>query len=116
MAEGDLHSCLVGRDGGVWCRGNNAYGQLGNGSVAAVVSSAFTEVSGFTSGAQMVATGFYHSCALDSARGVWCWGYNQHGELGDGTATNRATPVRVYGLGADVQALAVGAYHSLRDH
>ena len=39
-----------------------------------------------------VATGNYHSCALDSGGSAWCWGFNQYGSLGDGTTTNRLRP------------------------
>ena len=32
---------------------------------------------------------------------VWAWGVNSHGQLGDGTSTNRLSPVRIEGYGAD---------------
>ena len=45
-----------------------------------------------------VALGYTHSCALLSDGVVKCWGRNALGQLGDGTATNRLTPVTVSGL------------------
>ena len=33
-----------------------------------------------------VSIGFLHHCALAVDGGVWCWGYNPLGELGDGTS------------------------------
>jgi alpha-tubulin suppressor-like RCC1 family protein len=45
--------------------------------------------------AAAIATGDAHTCALTNARGVKCWGFNQEGQLGDGTSVNRHVPVTV---------------------
>ncbi|MBG0738877.1 chromosome condensation regulator RCC1 [Paeniglutamicibacter antarcticus] len=37
------------------------------------------------------------SCAIDADKTAWCWGANDHGQLGDGTTTNRSVPVKVHG-------------------
>lgn len=61
----------------------------------------------------MIAAGAYHTVALKGDDGtVWAWGYNSHGELGDGTSTRRTTPVQVSGL-SDVTAIAAGVYHTV---
>jgi hypothetical protein len=33
-----------------------------------------------------------------AGNGIWCWGRNDHGQLGDGTNESHASPVRVLGL------------------
>jgi alpha-tubulin suppressor-like RCC1 family protein len=49
---------------------------------------------------------------LKSDGTVWAFGSNGSGQLGDGTATSRATPVQVSGL-TNVTAIAAGSVHSL---
>jgi alpha-tubulin suppressor-like RCC1 family protein len=50
--------------------------------------------------------------ALKSDGTVWTWGYNVDGKLGDGTNTDRATPLQVIGL-TNVVAIAGGGSHSM---
>jgi hypothetical protein len=69
------------------------------------------QVSGLT-GVQAIASGHSHNLALKSDGTVWAWGYNNAGQLGDGTYTERTTPVRVSGL-TGVQAIAAGGLHNL---
>ena len=68
-------------------------------------------VSGLT-GVVAIAGGYYHSLAVKSDGTVWAWGYNGAGQLGDGTTTNRLTPVPVSGL-TGVVAIAGGGCDSL---
>ena len=49
---------------------------------------------------------------MTSNGAVSCWGANADGELGDGTTTNRPTPVPVSGLSAGVVAVAAGQKHT----
>lgn len=59
-----------------------------------------------------VAAGAAHTCILTRAGGVWCFGDNHAGQLGDGTTTATAAPVAVSGLARDVIAIAAGWFHT----
>ncbi|MCN9243592.1 Ig-like domain repeat protein [Streptomyces sp. RY43-2] len=113
IAAGSFHSLALTTDGHVLAWGNNGYGQLGDG--ATTNRSTPVEVL-LPAGVQVTAIsgGQYHSLALTSDGRVFAWGYNAYGQLGDGTTTNRSTPVEVH-LPAGVQATAIsgGGYHSL---
>jgi len=41
--------------------------------------------------------GLAHTCGITTENRIYCWGYNILGQLGDGTLTNRSTPVKVVG-------------------
>ncbi|RKH89101.1 hypothetical protein D7Y21_11835 [Corallococcus sp. AB045] len=64
-----------------------------------------------SSGARLGAGG-YHSLALRQDGTAWACGRNVEGQLGDGTVTNRPTPVQVPGL-TGVAALAASHNHTL---
>ena len=71
------------------------------------------EVSGLGDSVVVALTaGWAHTCALTSAGAVLCWGSNADGQLGDGTTTNRLTPVEVSGLGSGVTAVSAAARHT----
>ena len=63
-------------------------------------------------GAVGVSAGDTHSIALLDSGEVWCWGDNQYGQLGDGTTSDSAEPVRTGALD-DIIEVSAGAYHSL---
>lgn len=109
IALGESHSCaLVG--GAVWCWGSNGLGQLGSNSTPASTSSP-VKVVGLPSTVQAIAAGAGQTCALSNG-GLFCWGWNGAGQLGDGTTIDRPTPIAVFGLSSGVQAVASGRAHT----
>ncbi|MFO7563278.1 MAG: hypothetical protein R6X02_11600 [Enhygromyxa sp.] len=58
-----------------------------------------------------IAAGLGHSCVLRENKTVACWGANSKGQLGDGTTSERSTPVTVPGV-VDAVELALGRSHS----
>jgi hypothetical protein len=57
-----------------------------------------------------ISTGGSHSLALKSDGSLWAWGYNLYGQVGDGTNTDRQTPVKIMD---DIMAVSAGGWHSL---
>jgi alpha-tubulin suppressor-like RCC1 family protein len=58
-----------------------------------------------------IAAGQFHCLALMRSGSVTAWGFNDYGQLGDGTRISRDVPVEVVGLTA-VTAVAVGTFDS----
>lgn len=112
ITTGWNHSCAMLDSGRVLCWGAGGDGQLGN-SVAAD-SDVPSWVAG-VSDADLLVAGAHHTCLRRSSMGggIFCFGRNTHGQLGDGSRTNRSTPVRAddtfLDYGSDV---AVGRRHT----
>ena len=108
VEAGGRHTCALLIDGTVWCWGKGGNGELGNGSTSD--SSVPVEVTGLPPTAQIAIGGTQisgnSSCALTVAGGVFCWGWNASGQLGDGNTTDSDIPVAVTGLGSGVLAIA----------
>ena len=118
LGAGRHHTCALTTAGGLKCWGQNNVGQLGDGQACGIVTCTTpVDVSGLSSGVAAVAAagGIVndgHTCAVTTAGGVKCWGDNNVGQLGDGTTTDRATPVDVSGLTSGVVAAAAGSSHT----
>ncbi len=106
ITAGGNHTCVVTTLGAAKCWGSNSKGQLGNNLLMDQVAP--TDVLGLESGVRSMSNSDQTSCALVTGGGVKCWGWNADGEVGDGTTTDRPTPVDVPGL-SNVKSLASSA-------
>lgn len=126
---GGAHACAVRRDGSVWCWGAGQQGQLGDGMFATnqvwpgsaddcrsapvgghldrpVAGRATVAPALRLPSATQVSAGWEHTCAVTHTGDVWCWGSNDHGQLGTGDTMNRAAPIQVEGIGGIAQVTA----------
>ena len=122
ISVGGFHACAVLEAGDVKCWGDNALGQLGNGSDSSI--SGPVAVSGLNEPTRTVAAGRYHTCAALESGAVKCWGGNESGEAGSSKSQRcsggldesngdcRLEPVIVEGLTGSVEKLSAGWYHT----
>ena len=90
VSAGGAHSCGVATSGAAYCWGYGLGGQVGTGQYSSPYESPAAVAGGlaFT----RVSAGEGHTCALTTSGLAYCWGYNNDGELGNGTRTQSATP------------------------
>lgn len=83
VSAGYAHNCVILGDGRITCWGSNLYGQLGPNAEAGVKPSPPVIVP-LDEPAQKIFAGREHSCAIGESGRVYCWGRNEHGQLGNG--------------------------------
>ena len=117
VSTGSTHSLALGSDGNAYAWGDNTYGKLGDGTTTprkTPVRVSKPEGTPTNFAYVQVSAGSNHSLALGSDGNAYAWGYNNYGQLGDGTYNNLYTPVMV-GKPADFAYVQVsaGGSHSL---
>ncbi len=95
VSAGNPHAIARRSNGSAWAWGRNNYGQLGD-NTTTNRSSPVSVVGGFFDWCQADAGG-NHNVAVRTSGTAWAWGQNNCGQLGDGTTTNRSSPVSVVG-------------------
>lgn len=109
VAAGGSHTCLLQTTGAVWCWGDGARGQLGDGGNKA--SSTPVLVKGLE-GVRQISAGDAHTCAIQNDNHVVCWGEGSSGQLGTGTEEGSPAPVPVTGLEEGVRQISAGWHHT----
>ena len=119
ISASSRHTCVIrGTERQVWCWGSNRYGELGNGesggdtAINVGSSTAIQAIVLEETNVQSVSAGHQFSCALLMDKTIKCWGQNQHGQLGVGTAGGISIiPVQVVGITNAISIIA-GRVHT----
>ena len=101
------HGCGRRANGDLYCWGDNRYGQIGDGTMAAPSIPVQTATVGTW---QDVATGDGSTCAVHANRSLWCWGRGADARTGLGTNADRLRPEQV-GTSFGWRQAALGAQH-----
>ena len=115
LGVGGSHACGIAVDGLAWCWGSNRWGAIGAGQVPynnfGASATKPTKVAGghrFTA----LASGGDYTCGLAEDGTARCWGYNSHGQLGDGgNESHSGVPTTVAG-GLKFTRLTAGTVHA----
>ena len=93
VTAGRASSCGLTSDGRAYCWGDNAFGEIGDGTTTGRLTP--VAVAGGLHFRQLTAG--FSTCGVTTDRLAYCWGQNLNGVLGDGTTAQRLTPVAVGG-------------------
>jgi len=120
VSLGDSHSAAITSEGRLFTWGYNYHGQLGDNTTTdrdtpTDITSQF-DLNGEETMIS-VSLGAYHSAALSSEGRLFVWGWNNYGQLGNGTTTDQMTPTNItsqFSLNAEetITRVFLGDYHS----
>lgn len=119
ISMGDSHTSAITSESRMFTWGRNNYGQLGDDTLDQLspmditsefslnLSETFTQLS----------LGRYHSSVLTSEGRYFIWGYNNSGQLADGTNIEKKTPIEItsqfnLNQGDIISKVSLGGYHS----
>ncbi len=108
VSVGTDHSCALMTDGTVFCWGDSAFGQVGDGTTDRHLSP--VQISGL-SGVSAVTAGVQTSCALLSDQTITCWGRNDRAQTGNQRQDQALSPVATLDITA-ATAVSSGLDHT----
>ena len=119
VSAGVNYTVAITTNGELWAWGWNQTSQLGDGTtthrntpVRIGSGTNWATVSAGGGRGQLIGTYSGHTVAVTTSGEIWAWGWNQTGQLGDGTTTQRNAPVRI-GSGTNWATVSAGDNHTV---
>jgi alpha-tubulin suppressor-like RCC1 family protein len=100
------YSSALQTNGTLWSWGSNGFGTLGDGTTI-YRSSPVQEVTQ-NSDWSYLCGGCIHNAVIKNNNTLWSWGFNRSGTLGDGTTTDRSSPVQESTQSSDWEIVSGG--------
>jgi len=111
IATGGYHTCALLDSGAVHCWGRNSYGQLGDGTtIGTITPTAISLPNG--SLASSITAGEGHTCVITQRHDLLCWGSNQNGLIGGGSAFNTTPAALNPSIELDAILVTAGGRHT----
>lgn len=113
VGSGAYHSCGIEQStNAVWCWGSRQDGRLGDGQSAGSGIGKVMINSSTPANLGFIAVGYHHSCGIDVANAkLYCWGNNQHGQLGIGNTSSQAF-ASIVDSSNDYKKISAGERHT----
>jgi len=104
------HACALKTDGRLFCWGSNRKGELGDGTT--IDRPTPTQESSAATDWLALRTGANRTCAIKSDGRLFCWGFNEWGQLGDGSLIDSHSPTEIVAESGGFEEIALGLYHT----
>ena len=110
VSMGGNHAAAVKTDGTLWLWGDGNRGSLGINALGTPRCTPVTTFAGGTNWKQVNCGRFGHTAAIKTDGTLWTWGPNTYGQLGNGTTSDRCTPVQTSAGGTNWKQVSCGGY------
>lgn len=109
ISAGESFTSILTDSGEIKSWGANTEGQLGNGHFFR--RQLPIHLDNIPGELEDIVSGEDFTCSLTREGGVYCWGGNQYGQLGNNSTQYSKDPVQVSGLLSGAQTIIAGPYH-----
>lgn len=114
ITAGDFHTCGIRGNGTAWCWGSNEFDQLGtSANEGTTTPNPVPSQLGTATDWTQLSAGHDHTCGVRTEHTLWCWGWDNDGQLGIPTdgGTTTPDPVQV-GTDTDWVQVSAGGWHT----